>query len=349
MTTSIKRRDFVIGGGALSVAAALRHPAYAEETTLRVTHFGGPYQVLESIVGKPFEAATKTKVVYYVEISPTIYPKLQSQKSDPPFDVVMFSRPWALRASKGGLVAKLSASDFPDTSHFMKDVVAPGGWGVAMVLDTMDIMVDKKQVEKPLDSWLDLWRPDLKGKILLPSATEGATCFAFLLSLVKAVGGDIKSQAAVDETFKRLESLKSNVRSFYSDGTQPNMLIERGDIAVAPQFAIRIANTTRRNPNVAKVSPKEGMVAIPYDLCIPTNVKNVAQAKAYMNFTLTKPIQTELASKLLATPVRTDVTVTPDVAPLINADPKLVWFADAEYAASKEREWLDRYTRQVQS
>lgn len=354
MPANLGRRGLLLGGGGLAASMALNGmglgvPARAQATSLRITHFGGPYQALESIVAKPFEAATKIRAIYDVEISPTVFPKLQTQRSDPPFDVVMLSRAWGLRAVKAGLVRKVSAADFPEAAHLMQDVVAPGGWGVAMILDTMDIMVDTKQVPTPLTSWLDLWRPDLKGKILLPSAVEGSTCFSFLVSLIKAVGGDIKSDAAVNETFKRLQALKPSLRGFYSDGTQPNMLIERGDIAVAPQYSIRIANTSRRTPHVVKVSPKEGMLAVPYDLCIPENVKDVGAAKAYINFTLTKPIQTAMAASLLATPVRSDVTIPADVASLINADPKLVWFQDAEFAATKEREWLDRYTREVQS
>ena len=76
---------------------------------------------------------------------------------------------------------------------------------------------------------------------------------------------------------------------------------------------------------------------------LPINGRN------YINFTLTKPVQEAMVKALLATPVRSDVQVPADIAPLVNADPKLVWFPDAEYVASKEREWLDRYTREVQS
>ncbi len=54
-------------------------------------------------------------------------------------------------------------------------------------------------------------------------------------------------------------------------------------------------------------------------------------------------------TNLLATPVRPDVTIPTDIAPLVNADPKLVFFQDEEFAAIKQREWLDRYTREVQS
>jgi putative spermidine/putrescine transport system substrate-binding protein len=349
----IDRRDLIVGGAAFAASLGGANltggPAYAQAATLRVTHFGGPYQALAEIAGKPFEQATKTRVVYDVEISPTVIAKLQSQRGDPPFDVVMVSRAWGLRAMKAGLVQKVSATDFSESANVLKDVLPDGGWGISMMMDTMDIMVDTKQVTTPLTSWTDLWRTDLKGKVMLPSATEGATCLSFLLSLIHAVGGDIKNEAAVNETFSRLKTLKPNLRGFFSEGAQANMLIERGDIAVAPQFAIRIANSTRRSPQVVKVSPREGMVAVPYDLCIPEGVKNVAGAKAYINFALGKAVQEGVVKTLLATPVRADVSVPPDVAPLVNTDPKLVWFQDSEYTASKEREWLDRYTREVQS
>jgi len=340
----------MVGSASLAAISSLgTGSANAQTSTLHVTHFGGPYQALATFAGKPFEDLTRIRVIYDVEISPTAFPKLQTQRADPPFDVVMLSRAWALRAAKADLVQRVSAADFPEAGHLLDDVLPQGGWGVAMMLDTMDIMVDSNQVKTALKSWTDLWRDDLKGKVMLPSSSEGATCLLFLLSLVHAVGGDIKKDSAVNETFARLKTLKPNLRGFFSEGTQANLLIERGDIAAAPQFAIRIANSSRRSPNVVKVSPQEGMAAVPYDLCIPTNSKNSDAAKKYINFTLTKPVQEAMVTSLLATPVRADVQIPPEVAPLVNTDPKLVWFPDAEYVAGKEREWLDRYTREVQS
>lgn len=348
MAFQITRRHLMAGGAALAAMGFAAGRAAAQAASLHVTHFGGPYQALATIVGKPFEDATKIRVVYDVEISPTAFPKLQTQRADPPFDVVMFSRAWALRAAKAELIQKVSAADFPEAKNVLPDVLPAGGWGISMMLDTMDIMIDTNQVKTRLGSWNDLWRSDLSGKVMLPSSTEGATCLSFLLSFFHA-HGDIKDEAAVNEAFAKLKTLKPHLRGFYSDGTQANLLIERGDIAAAPQFAIRIANSTRRSPNIVKCSPREGMVAVPYDLCIPTNSKNAAAAKQYINFTLTKPIQEAMVKTLLATPVRADVEIPPDIAPLVNADPKLVWFPDAEYVAGKEREWLDRYTREVQS
>lgn len=358
MSFDMRRRDLLIGGSKLAVGAALgisglagvsRKAAAADETTLRVTHFGGPYQVLEEVIAKPFEAANKIKVIYDVELSPSASAKIQTQKSDPPFDVIMVSRAWGLRAFKSGLLAKVGAADFPEASKLSPDIMPPDGWGVGTILDTIDMMVDIKQIPTPMTSWLDLWRDDMKGKIMLPSAVNGATAYGFFVCLVRALGGNMKDDKAVNEAFTRLKALKPAVRSFYGDGSQPNQLIERGDIGVAPQFAIRIHNTSRAVPNVKKVSPKEGVLAVPYDLCIPINAKNIAASKAYINYTLTKPVQQAMVEKLLATPVRPDVEIPAELAPIVKFDPKLVFFQDEEFAAAKQREILDRYTREVQS
>lgn len=353
MAFDIRRRDLLIGASRMSAGLfggalpGLCNPAFADDGVLNVTHFGGPYQILSDIIAKPYDQVSHEKVSYEVEISPSAVAKLQTQKSDPPFDVVMLARAWGLRAFRTGLLTKIDAAEFPETAHVLPNIVPPGGWGVGTILDTIDLMVDTNQIKTPVTSWLDLWRDDMKGKIMLPAAVNGATALGFFVCLVKAIGGDIKSEAAVNEAFARLKALKPAVRSFFSDGAQPNLLIERGDIAAAPQFGIRIVNSTMKIPAIIKATPKEGVLAVPYDLCIPINTRHAAAAKAYINYTLTKPIQESMVVKLLATPVRNDVDIPAAIAPLVKSD--RIWFQDEEYAATKQREWLDRYTREVQN
>jgi putative spermidine/putrescine transport system substrate-binding protein len=355
MAVDLRRRDFLDRASRISLGAMLGLPglissvlpAIADPSVLKITHFGGPYQILGDIIAKPYDQATHEKITYDVEISPSAVAKIQTQKSDPPFDVVMLSRAWGLRALRTGLLMRIAASEFPEAAHVLPDIVPAGGWGVGTILDTIDLMVDTNQIKAPVTSWLDLWRGDMKGKIMLPAAVNGATAMGFFVCLVRAIGGDIKSEAAVNEAFARLKALKPAVRSFFSDGAQPNLLIERGDIAVAPQFGIRIVNTTLKIPSIIKATPKEGVLAVPYDLCIPVNCRNAMAAKAYINFTLTKPIQESMVTKLLATPVRDDVAIPASIAPLVKSD--RIFFQDEEYAAMKQREWLDRYTREVQA
>lgn len=350
--THISRRKLMLTAGAAAGGIALgsfgRHAA-AQGTLIRSTHFGGPYQALSEIIGKPFAAAGLGRVEYDVEVSPSVIAKLQAQRGNPPFDVVMVSRSFGMRALNAGLVEKISAADFPEAKALMTEAIRPAGWGVAMILDTYDVMYDTKQVKTPVASWLDLWRPEFKGKVALPSATDGGACFAFISCVMRAIGGEDRSDAVITETFKRLKALKPSVRMFYPDSTQPTQLIDRGDIAVSPQFGIRIANQTRVAPHIVKATPKEGVQAIPYDLCLPKGSKNTELAKKYINLTLSKQVQERLVQALYATPSRIGVDVAPQIAKLVTLDPKKIWFPDEAFAASKQREWLDRYTRDVQS
>ena len=126
-------------------------------------------------------------------------------------------------------------------------------------------------------------------------------------------------------------------------------VIERGDIAVGAQFLIRIANLSKRSPHIVNVTPKEGACAVPYDLCIPAGIKLTDLAKAYINYALRKDVQTKLADQLIVTPSRSGVEVTPDLQKLIITDPAQMFFMDDAVTAAKQREWLDRYTREVQS
>src|SRR6202012_3413777 len=70
----------------------------AQEALIRSTHFGGPYQALNALVGKPFAQAGLGRVEYDVEVSPSVIAKLQTQRGNPPFDVAMVSRSFGLRA-----------------------------------------------------------------------------------------------------------------------------------------------------------------------------------------------------------------------------------------------------------
>lgn len=348
---NVTRREVLAGAGGALLTGLLgkTNQAFAQETVLRSTHFGGPYQILNDVVGKPFSEMKLGRVEYDVEVSPSVIAKLQTQRGNPPFDVAMVSRPFGLRALNAGLLEKVSADDFPEIKSLIPDALPSGGWGVAMILDTYDMMIDAKQVKDPITSWLDLWKPEFKGKTALPSAANGGATFAFISCIMRAIAGNDRSKAAIDETFARLKNLKSSVRVFYQDSIQPTQLIDRGDISIAPQFGVRIANQTKASPHIVKTTPKEGIVAIPYDLCITKGTKHADLARKYINLTLTKAVQEKLVEGLLATPSRVGLDVPPYVNKLVTLDPGKIWFQDEEYSATKQREWLDRYTREVQA
>ncbi len=260
----------------------------------------------------------------------------------------MMSRSTTYRAGRAGLVTTLARGDLPALAETIPDTLSPGGYGAGFVLDTFAIMVDKRQVGTPMTSWSDLWRPELRGKIMLPAATLTLSTY-LLLCLARTFGQGKIDDRSVDLAFAKLVELKPHVRAFYADPNQASQLVARGDIAVAPQLSIRIANNMRSAETVGRFMPQEGTPSLPFDLSIPINASNPAGAKKYLNFILGKDTQTQLATGLLATPVHTSVNVPEDLRPMMMLDMSKVWATDEDYVAAKSRDWTTRWTREVQS
>jgi putative spermidine/putrescine transport system substrate-binding protein len=207
-------------------------------------------------------------------------------------------------------------------------------------------MYDTTKVSAPITSWLDLWRPDLKGKVALPSSALAGTILFVIIGVARSLGG---GERDVEGAFKKLGDVKSSVRLFYNDPNQATQLIERGEIVAAAQYSIRIGHVMKGNPNIARATPKEGVAAVPYDLCVTKASPNQDVSKRYVNFTLSPKIQESLAANLLATPVNRLVKVPGVVQRLVMGDTSKLFFIDEDYVATQQKDWADRWAREVQS
>lgn len=354
MTQAISRRvalqklSIVTAAGLSPAWMPFGGRALAQASTIRVTHFGGPYQALQKIVADPFERAGLGNVKYEVETTASALAKIQTQKDNPPFDVVMMSRATTYRAGRAGLLMALNAAEIPATKDTMAGTLGPGGFGAGFVLDTLGIMFDTRQVSKPLTSWMDFWRPEFKGKIVLPASTVSLAVY-FLTCIAHALGNGKVDDASIEAAFKKIGELKGSVRTFYSDPIQASQLIERGDVAVAPQLSIRIANTMKNAATVGRSTPSEGGPSLPFDLSIPVHAGNAKGAKTYINFILGREAQTGLAEQLLATPMYKNVVIPDNLKHYMMLETDKIWSTDEDYIASKTRDWLNRWSREIQA
>ena len=350
MASLLDRRHFLSLAGASGLMTGLAPTGFISSAQAAgkpvATHFGGPYAALTDLVAKPFAAAGLGDLAYEQEVSTSALGKMQAGTA--PFDVAMMSRSPALRAGKAGLVLPVTSADIPNLKDCIDGVLLGENMGVGYVMDSLDLMVDTKQVKTPLTSWLDLWRPDLAGKIALPAARVQTQ--SYLLSLVAtAMGGDYKDDKAIDAAFKKFAELKPNVRVFYGDPGQVSAMIERGEVAIAPQYSIRISALMKNNAHINRVTPKEGVSAAPYDLVIVKSTKTPEVAKKYLNFVLSAEVQKAFATSLFATPVNKKVDLAPDVASKVMTDTSRLKFFDEEYLASKQSDWLTRWEREIQA
>jgi putative spermidine/putrescine transport system substrate-binding protein len=346
----ICRRQLIRLAAALPAATVLgnRRSIAQSIPTIKATHFGGPYTLLQKAVAEPLAKNQIANVIYEVENSGTALAKMQAQKGNPPFNVALLTRGVAIRASNIGLIEHLGAGDINDLGQLTEGALAPNGVGVAMVLDSIDIMYDRNRVSKPIESWLDLWRPEFKGKLLMP-ALPLPMAHLIVIITARALGGSEKDDKWIGEAFSKLKELKPNIRTFYRDPVQANQLIERGEAVACPQYSIRISNAMKANATLTRATPKEGVPVTAYDLTLLKDSLNQDIAKKYINFCLSAPVQQLLANGLLATMANKVAKIEPQNEQYVMNDYSRLWFFDEIYVAMKQREWFDRWTREIES
>jgi putative spermidine/putrescine transport system substrate-binding protein len=348
--TRASRRS-VLKGISAGAAAGLLGPARfagAQQVVVKVTHYGGPYAILRDLIAKPFADAKLGEVQYEVELSTTALAKLQAQVNDPPFDVAMMPRSVALRAANAGLTAPIARDDLPNLKGASDGTFLEPNVGAAFVHDALDLMYNTKQAKGPVTKWSDMWRPEFAGKVALPGVPLTLGVYV-LVAMAREMGGNEKDDKAINEAFKKLADLRKSVRVFFTDPVQATQLMDRGEIAIAPQFSIRIANLMKANAEIGRATPKGNAPAIPYDLVIAKNSKNIPLAKTYINFTMSDEVQSRVATSLLATPVSKKAEIPADAQRFVIKSADELYIGDEAYLASKSAQWLDRWNREVQS
>ncbi len=348
MNTATSRRRFLqttaLGGVAATLGSAgWITPSFAADP-LRVTHYGGPYRALEKLVGKTFEKAGHGTVEYEQDQPGLIISKWKAQPDDPIYDIGFLTRDPTVRAGNAGLVEILSQADIPLLKECRPGTLAPGGAGVAMVFDAIDVVYNKEGVSKPVDSWFDLWRPEVRGKLMLPAAPLNSMIAVVLCSIARAMGGN---ERTVDKIFPKVAELKPHVRSFFGDPNQVTQLMERREVVIAPQYSARIGLAISKNAFLARGTPKEGVPSQPYDLAIAKGSKRMKLAKTYVNYTLRQDVQKAICSAIPLTPANKNVKLDEAAARLIIQDPSRLFEYDYAYVASRQSEWADRWAREI--
>jgi putative spermidine/putrescine transport system substrate-binding protein len=252
-----------------------------------------------------------------------------------------------MRAAKAGLVTPIDTARVPNLKDTINGTLTPGGSGVAVLFDSVDIMVNTDVYKGRITSWMDLWNPDLKGKLILPSSGI-STAVYLLISIVRAMGGKEENEKDVDAAFRKLAELKPNVRTFFSEPIQPTQILERGEAGVAPQFGIRIAALAKSSKNIARMSPKEGQVAIGYDWVIAKGAKDPAAAHRFIDMSLAQPQQVRIAETLNGTPSRRNLPLSDAAKAVVLTDISKLIFVDEDFVAAQQRAWLQRWSREVQ-
>jgi spermidine/putrescine transport system substrate-binding protein len=240
------------------------------------------------------------------------------------YDLIVPSTDYVARMRKEGLLqaidkAKLSNFGNLDPKILNQAFDPDNTYSIPYMWGSTAIAVNTKDpAAASVTSFADLWKPELKGKILLPNDMRGVLAMG-----LKRLGHSLNETdpAKVGQACDLLMPLMASVRVFDSDSPKQALLNNEVQAAVLWNGEAYIA--AGENPDIRYVYPKEGYSLWVDNLCIPKNASNALNAHVFIDYLLRPEVAAficqemgysspNLAAKaLLPEDVRTNAIVYP--------------------------------------
>ncbi len=218
------------------------------------------------------------------------------------------------------------------------------GYGPAYTLNSIGIVVDPSAGIE-INSWEDLWKPELKNKIAIPDITTTNGPNNGRNSTEKA-GVDAKTDNG-EVAFKELEALKPNVVKTYSKSSDLANMFSNGEIVVAVASDFAFGTISKAKPEVINVIPESGTYLNFNTININKNSKNKDLAYEFINYALSKEVQEKTAKALNESPVNKEVKLSEEETKNLTYGPVVdnAKVIDFKFVNSVMDQWVNNWNR----
>ncbi|MEN9539503.1 MAG: hypothetical protein RLZZ126_1738 [Pseudomonadota bacterium] len=282
----------------------------AQERKLVVSAFGVSQDLLRKNLYAPFEAKCKCKIEVVVGNAADRLAKLDARKANPEVDVAVLSDFNAMEAAQKDLIEPIDVTrlkNYAKLHDLAKDPIGNHmGVGYTWFATSIIYRTDKVKI----DSWKDLAKPELKGRLALPNitTTQGP---ALLLMMDKAHSGTTPNLAT---GIQKVADLKGGVVTFYERSAQLVQLFQQDEIHAAVAGRFNWPLLKKLNLPLAWATPKEGQTGGINVMVLVKGSKNKDLAYAFMDEWISTEAQTRLAMDLVDSPANKEVKLPKDVA-----------------------------------
>lgn len=211
------------------------------------------------------------------------------------FDVTVASDYVIPAMIQQGMIEPIDHANIPNFKYMMEDYINkdfdPGNkYSVPYMGNTMSLGVNPDTIGTEIKSYKDLWKPELKGKLVVLDDQR------FILGMVlKSLGytANDTDPAHLEEAKQKMIELMPNIKAFDSDS--PKTLLINGEASGALAWGPEIALAQREKPQIKTILPEEGLIIAFDNFVIPKDAKHKKTAEAFINFLLEPEISAEIA------------------------------------------------------
>jgi spermidine/putrescine-binding protein len=353
-TKTIDRRRFLIGTGALAGAGGLvgpwAQPAFAQTkpSQMVLMTWGGLWgDCMRDSADAAFEKETGVKIIQDRGSSPPErITKIKVSVDDQKFDLVQLHDGIVpLAVSQGALEPINRNSPRLTNLKNVPDRFIQSHW-VAMIYSPLGIVYNTKLVKEPPKSFADLWRPEFKGRIVLPEITHSIGPYIIPIGAIAAGKGPNDEDAG----FEMLRKMADQQPIWAKDTDTIMNSLRNEEAVVGLLYKSQTFTVQGWNTPVEWVFPSEGAILYTSGTGIAKGTKNLELAETYLNLTLDPKVQIAAAEKFNypGTNTKTEALLTPELQARVRAAPgEMDRLIDLDHAsmAAKRPDWTSRWNR----
>src|SRR5258706_2358656 len=200
-------------------------PAHAQDK-LVVSIWGGSWRdLVAETVAKKFTAETGVPVEFITGGTIDRLNKANLAKGNPESDLTFTTSHVGWIYATDGLFEELDTAKIPNAKNLADEArISPFHIGAWVYVYTIGYRADLLGGMK-FESWEDLWKPDLKGKIAAPDFDASH----LVAVAAKLEGGDA---ASWEKGQAKLKALKPNFNSYYANDAASQQLMQNGEAPV---------------------------------------------------------------------------------------------------------------------
>lgn len=284
-------------------------PAAAQDK-LVVSVWGGSWRdLVAETADKKFTAETGVAVEFITGGTIDRLNKAKLAKGNPEADINFTTSHVGWLYATDDLYETLDMSKIPNAANLVAEArISPyhiGTWAYVYTIGYRpDLVKDMK-----FESWGDLWKPEMKGKLAAPDFDPSH------LIVVSALlsGGDAATWQKGQE---KLKALKPNFKAFYTNDANSQQLIASGETPVQVILSMNAHYMKSQGVPIELAMPKEGAVLGIDTIAILKGSKKAELAYKFINIMLDPAIQAQAAKMKSASPVVSNAKVDPETAKL---------------------------------
>lgn len=335
------RRALLKGGaatlGVLAAPAMLR----AQTNEIVVGCAGSHSAWMEAIVLPHMQEKIGATVLFEGTKSTVNLEKMRANRDAPYLSIVQMDDPVMILAVEEDLLRPMTPATVPSMTNLRAGTVHMDGMWCNYVQPWAGVAYNTSLLDG-VPSWAQLWAPEHKGRVILPSLQNTEGMWTLFMAAHLATGKPMaEAQYEIDAAFEKLAELKPNVLTVYSVMSQAFNLLEQGEISMlAGNFSSYAMPRKAEGAPVDLATPQEGIFAQPSGVCLVKDGPNPELAEAYANELLSAELQSRIAEFTSSLPSNNDATTNvaiPEGVPIHSPD----W----AFVSKNRADWIDRFDK----